>query len=125
MGPQDPRGNALRYLRTVVVRLAEHFAEVIPLALHVMTHPSFDPASLARAQPMVLTVLQEGLAKRLAALAERGEFPQASAAVAAQLFVSLAHDWALRRVHGAFPLDVRDLKEMVNVVWKGLHGRDD
>src|SRR5262249_1403773 len=39
LGPRDPPEDALAYLRTAVVRLGEHFAEVIPLALRVMMHP--------------------------------------------------------------------------------------
>jgi hypothetical protein len=41
-------------------------------------------------------------------------------AVTARLLISLAHDWALRRVHETSPSGVRELKEMVDVVWKGL-----
>src|SRR5262249_7973182 len=40
LGPADPGGDPRDYLRSAVVRLGEYFAEVIPLALHVMTHPS-------------------------------------------------------------------------------------
>src|SRR5215831_12862988 len=103
LGPKHPPEDALTFLHTVVVRLGEHFAEVIPLALRVMMHPSFDPASLARAPPGGPAILQEALAERLAALARRGELATRSAAAAARLLVSLAHDWALRRVHGASP----------------------
>src|SRR5262245_46650519 len=39
LGPKDPPEDALAYLHAVVLRLGEHFAEVIPLALHVLTHP--------------------------------------------------------------------------------------
>src|SRR5262249_24603124 len=89
LGPPDPSEDALTYLRTVVVRLGEHFAEVIPLALRVMAHPSFDPASLARAQPGGPPVLQESLAERLASLARRGELAMPSAAaVTARLLLS-------------------------------------
>jgi AcrR family transcriptional regulator len=123
LGPKNPTEDALTYLHTVVVRLGEHFAEVIPLALRVMTHPSFDPASLARAQPGGPAILQAGLAERLAALARRGELAMPSAAVTARLLVSLAHDWALRRVHGACSRGVRELKDMVDVVWEGLRAR--
>src|SRR5262249_19603258 len=72
LGPKNPPEDALAYLHAVVVRLGEHFADVIPLALRVMTHPSFDPASLARAQPGGPAVLPEGLAERLASLPRRG-----------------------------------------------------
>jgi AcrR family transcriptional regulator len=123
LGPKNPPEEALPYLHAVVVRLGEHFAEVIPLALRVMTHPSFDPASLARAPPGGPAVLQEGLAERLAALARRGELALPGAAVTARLVLSLAHDWALRRVHGAAPRSVRELKDMVDVVWEGLRPR--
>jgi AcrR family transcriptional regulator len=123
LGPKNPPEDALTYLHTVVVRLGEHFAEVIPLALRVMMHPSFDPASLARVQPGGPPELQEGLAQRLAALARRGELAMASPAVTARLLVSLAHDWALRRVHGISPRGVRELKELVDVVWEGLRAR--
>ena len=123
LGPKDPAEDALIYVRTVVVRLAEHFAEVIPLALRVMMHPSFDPASLAHAQPGGPAVLLEGLAERLASLARREELAMPSAAVAARLFVSLAHDWALHRMHGTSSRDVGELKEMVDLVWEGLRAR--
>ena len=123
LGPKVPTEDALTYLHAVVIRLGEYFAEVIPLALRVMAHPSFDPASLARAQPGGPAVLQEGLAERLEALARRGDLSMASAAVTARLLMSLAHDWALRRVHGASARGVRELKEMVDVVWEGLRPR--
>jgi AcrR family transcriptional regulator len=123
LGPKDPPEDARAYLHAVVVRLGEHFAEVIPLALRVMAHPSFDRASLARAPPGGPAVLLEGLAERLTVLARRGELTLRSPAVTARLLVSLAHDWALRRVHGTSPRGVRELKEMVDVVWEGLRGR--
>jgi AcrR family transcriptional regulator len=123
LGPRDPPGDALTYLRAVVVRLGKHFAEVIPLALRVMMHPSFDPASLARAQPGGPAVLKEALAERLASLARRGELAMPSASVTARLLLSLAHDWALRGVHGPPSGGVRELKDMVDVVWEGLRAR--
>jgi AcrR family transcriptional regulator len=124
LGPKDPSEDALDYLHAVVARLGGHFGEVIPLALHVITHPSFDPARLAHVHPGGPAVLVEGLAVRLAALARRGELAMASAAVTARLLVSLAHDWALGRVHGGSPRGVRELKEMVDVVWEGLRVRE-
>src|ERR1700720_4293212 len=51
LGPADPGEDAHAYLRAVVVRLGKFFGEVIPLALRVMTHPSFEPGTLTRAQP--------------------------------------------------------------------------
>jgi AcrR family transcriptional regulator len=123
LGPKEPEEDALSYLHAVVVRLGKHFAQVIPLAMHVMTHPSFDPARLARAHIGGPAVLVEGLAERLAVLAHRDELAMPSAAATARLLVSLAHDWALRRVYSTSSRDVRELKDMVNVVWKGLRPR--
>ena len=71
LGPEDPPDDAHKYLCTVLRRLGEYFAEVIPLALRVMMHPSFDPASLSRTTPGGPAELREGLAKRLASLARR------------------------------------------------------
>jgi AcrR family transcriptional regulator len=123
LGPKDPSEDALAYLHAVVVRLGQEFAEVIPLALHVLTHPSSDPARLAQARPGGPAVLVEGLAERLAALARRGELAMPSAAVTARLLVSLAHDWALRHVHASSSCGLRELKDMVDVVWEGLRVR--
>ena len=123
LGPKDPSEDARGYLHTVVVRLGKHFAEVIPLALHVMTHPSFDPASLARAHVGGPSIIHEGFAERLASLARRGEITIPSAIIAAGLLTSLAHDWALGRMHAKSPRGVRELKAMVDVVWEGLRKR--
>jgi len=123
LGPKDPREDAITYLHAVVLRLGKHFADVIPLALHVMTHPSFDPAHLVRAHVGGPAALVEGLAERLAALARRERLTMPSAATTARLLVSLAHDWALRRVYSTSSRDVRELKDMVHVVWNGLRSR--
>ncbi len=124
LGPMDPPDDAHAYLRAVVVRLGKYFGEVIPLALRVMTHPSFDPGSLARAQPNAAGVLQEGLMQRLESLAVRKKLVIASETQTARLLVSLAHDWALGRVlTPARPRTDRDLKAMVDVVWEGLRAR--
>jgi hypothetical protein len=107
----------------VVARLGKQFAEVIPLALHVMTHPSFDPASLRHAHFGGPDALLKGLAERLEALARREELALPSPAATARLLVSLAHDWALRHVHSNKSGGARELKDMVNVVWQGLWPR--
>src|SRR5262245_45389845 len=72
LGPEDPPDDAVAYVRAVVVRVGKYFAEVIPVALRIMTHPSFDHGALARAQPTGAAVLKEGLTERLASLARRG-----------------------------------------------------
>jgi AcrR family transcriptional regulator len=123
LGPEEPAEDALTYVHSVVMRLEEHFAEVIPLALHVMTHPSFDPAHLARAHSGGPGAILEALALRLAALARRGELAKRSAAITARLLVGLAHDWALGQILGNTSRDVRELNDMVDVVWVGLRPR--
>lgn len=122
LGPSQPSEDAQAYLRAVVVRLGKYFAEVIPLALRVMTHPSFDPGSLARAQPNAAAVLKEALAERLAFLARRKRMALQSEAMTARLLVSLAHDWALGTVLSPAGSAHREgeLKKMVDVVWEGL-----
>ncbi len=126
LGPKEPPGDAQQYLRAVVVRLGEYFADVIPQALRVMTHPSFDPATFARAQPRAAVVLRDGLAERLAFLARRRRLATASTEVTARLLVSVAHDWGLGSVlaGGTSVARGRDLKAMVDVVWEGLRVRE-
>ena len=124
LGPQDPSDDAHAYLRTVVLRIGKYLAEVIPLALRVMTHPSFDPAALARAQPNAAATLRAQLAQRLASLARRKRLAVQSVDVTARLLVSLAHDWALGGVLSPGKSNrERDLKAMVDVVWEGLRGK--
>jgi AcrR family transcriptional regulator len=123
LGPSDPSDDARTYLRAVAVRLGEHFAEVIPLALRVMMHPSRDPAGPVSYRPGGPVILSTELAERLKALVRRGEIATPSAVATARVLISLAHDWALRHVHGA-ARGVRELKEMVDVVWEGLRPRE-
>jgi AcrR family transcriptional regulator len=124
LGPKDPVEDAHTYLRTVVVRLGEYFADILPLVVHMMTHPSFDHTVFARHtsnQPAAR--LREGLAERIASLARRKRIVAPSATLAARLLVSLAHDWALGRIHLMSSRSVRELEEMVDIVWVGLRGR--
>jgi AcrR family transcriptional regulator len=125
LGPDEPPEDAHMYLQGVVVRIGKYFAEVIPLALRVMTHPSFDPGSLARAQPTGAAVLQQALVARLASLVRRKRIVMSSEAMTARVLVSLAHDWALGGVlsPGNRPHRERELKDMVDVVWQGLEPR--
>ena len=123
LGPDDPAGDAREYLHGVVLRLAKYFGEVIPLALHLMTHPSFDRAVFQRMQAGGPADLKEGLARRLAALARRGEMKLSSANVTARLLVSLAHDWALGHAMSHATPRPRELKEIIDVVWEGLRKR--
>ena len=122
LGPADPAGDGRGYLHQAVVRVGEYFAEVIPLALRLMTHPSFDHASFARAQPAAHDLLQQALAIRLESLVRRGRVASQSSPAVARVLVSLAHDWALAGVFSHEPAArrVRRLKEMIDVVWNGL-----
>lgn len=124
LGPIDPPDDAREYLRIVVVRLGKHFADVIPLALHVMTHPSFSVSMLPRVQA-ALSELKHGLTLRLVGLSRRGKIVTTSESTTAQLIVSLAHDWALGNATAqvASSKDIRLLEEMVDVVWEAIRPR--
>ena len=125
LGPEDPPDDAREYLRTVLGRLGEYFAEVIPLALRVMMHPSFDPASLARTTPGGPAELREGLSKRIASLARRKRLAAPDEVVVARLLLSLAHDWALgvAFAHGSPAPNDTWLEEVLGVLWQGLRCR--
>jgi AcrR family transcriptional regulator len=126
LGPDDPPDDAREYLRIVLRRLGEYFAEVIPLALRTMMHPSFDPALLSRAMPGGPDELREGLARRINSLARRQRLAASDEAVAARLLISLAHDWALgvAVAHGTVAAGDRRLEEFLGVLWEGLRHRD-
>jgi AcrR family transcriptional regulator len=126
LGPKDPPDDAHAYLHAVVVRIGGYFVEVLPLILHVMTHPSFDLAMLSRSKSASSDVcLRESLAQRLASLVSRRRMTTLAPDVTARLLISLAHDWALGMVlsPGALAQGDRELKKMVDVVWEGLRGR--
>jgi AcrR family transcriptional regulator len=124
LGPEDPIDDAHRYLRIVLRRLGEYFAEVIPLGLRVMMHPSFNPASLSRTTPGGPAELREALVKRLASLARRKRLAVSDEVVLARLLLSLAHDWALQLsfAHESVAAKDRRLEEYVDVLWDGLRG---
>ena len=103
-------------------RLGEYFSEVIPLALRVMMHPSFDPASLSRTTPGGPAELREALAKRLASLARRERLRVSDEAV-----LSSAPPESCARLgaqvafaHGAVAPNDRRLADYVDVLWEGL-----
>lgn len=126
LGPAEPPDDAQAYLRGVVLRLGRYFAEVIPLALHVMTHPSFDPATFMQAHPRSHNLMREGLVERLTSLVRRERLATSSVLATARLLVSLAHDWGLQAAlgGGTTPQREKDLKELVDIVWDGLQPRD-
>ena len=122
LGPPEPPADARAFLRQVTVRLGQYFADVIPLALHLMTHPAFDPAVFARAQPTASAILRGGLADRIRLLADRKRVTAPDPHAAARLLVSLAHDWGLGGVLSprAASARLRELNDLVDVVWAGL-----
>lgn len=121
LGPEDPPEDAHKYLRMTIAKIAKYFAEIIPEALHVTTHPSFDPAVFSRG-PMPSALLRQALATRLQSLMKRKRVSLSSADAAARLLVSLAHDWALGRalMHQRSSKRDKELQELVDVVWEGL-----
>lgn len=125
LGPVDPPGDPRAYLRKVIVRLARHFEQVIPLAVRMMTHPSFDQGALARARPTGAAVLREALTARLESLARRKRLASGTEATAARLVVSLSHDWALRGVLSPGTPSASDARliELVELVWHGIRPR--
>lgn len=124
LGPADPTGDPRKYLRTVTIRIADYFGTAIPLALRVMTHPSFDSASLARAQPTPATMIRDGLTLRLKSVAKRGKITRGSEAATARVLVSVAHDWALNGVLSpASKSSTARLVELIDVIWNGARPR--
>ena len=126
LGPKEPLGDARQYLGEVLRRLGAYFAEVIPLALRVMMHPSFDPASLSRTTPGGPDELRAELAKRIASLKARGQLRSADPHTVARLLLSLAHDWGLGVAfsQGSVAND-RRLHDFLGVLWEGLEPVED
>jgi AcrR family transcriptional regulator len=124
LGPEAPDVSAREYLRTVVGRMADYFGEVLPLAVRLITHPSFDHKSLGRAQAAP-EKLRQGLIARLQRFESRGELRRSVAEPLAQMLVNLAHDWALSAVMSGKSSSRRvaerdaEIAAMVDVVWKG------
>jgi AcrR family transcriptional regulator len=124
LGPEEPTVAAREYLGQVVVRMAEYFGEVLPIAMRLITHPSFDRSSLGRAWTTAAR-LHEGLARRLGAFEKDRQLRRGVAEVTTQLLVSLAHDWALGKVMSPRTAAKRtsELEAMIDVVWKGAAPR--
>ena len=124
LGPDDPPEDARKYLRSTIAKIAEYFAEIIPGALHVTTHPSFDPSVFSRG-PMPSALLRQGLANRLQSLAIRKRVAVSSVEAASRLLVSVAHDWALGQalMHQRSPKRAKELQDLIDVVWEGLRPR--
>jgi AcrR family transcriptional regulator len=121
LGPPAPPADARRHLADLMVRLGRHYAEVIPVALRLMTHPAFDPSKVG--PPGGGLSLRDGLANRLSELADRGQIAGVEATAVARLLISLAHDWGLAGAMSGGKRTAtheRELREMVDAVWTGL-----
>jgi AcrR family transcriptional regulator len=94
LGPEEPEEDASSYVKGVLERMTTYFGEILPLALRLMTHPSFEPKSLGHAHAGPER-LREGLAIRLKWLEGRKVLRRGTAQPLAQLVFSLAHDSAL------------------------------
>jgi AcrR family transcriptional regulator len=121
LGPEPPNEVARTFLRNVLVRMARHFAEVIPLAIQIITHPSAHRSGMERAQSG-LAQLHKALVARLAWFETQELVRPSTGKRTAQLLVSLAHDWAMGHagLHPGSRHGTQDLEEMAEIVWKGI-----
>jgi len=94
LGPDEPEQDASSYLKGVVGRMTSYFSEILPLALRLMAHPSFDRKSLGQAQ-VGPEKLREGLVRRLKGLEARKVLRKGTAEPLAQLLINVSHDSAL------------------------------
>jgi AcrR family transcriptional regulator len=120
LGPEPPVEDAPTFLKSVLLRTAKHFGEVIPLALQIITHPSARGAGREHVQAG-LAQLQKGLTSRLVWF-ENQSMRAGTAERAAQMLVSLAHDFALGHsgIHPGGGHGVHELEEMAELVWNGI-----
>lgn len=122
-GRDDRSEDPHLWIRRVVERLSEYFAEIVPRALQVMRHPSFDPSGGGPTYAASTTdALEAELARRLRGLRGSREIAAGSEKAAARLLVSLAHDWGLRNILRCCDVrsDRRVLAAMIEILWKGL-----
>ena len=113
----DPRA----YLHGVTLRMAEHFGQVLPVALRLVTHPAFDRSTLGRALSGPAR-MHASLVGHLNTFAKQKRMRRGVEAATAQLLVSLAHDWALGHAMSGkrLPKHAPELEAMVDLVWNGL-----
>jgi AcrR family transcriptional regulator len=121
LGPEPPTAEMPAFLATVLVRLATYFAEVIPLAIQLMTHPTAQRSGASRAQAG-MDQLRRALVSRLAWFESREVVRRSGAERTAQLVLSLAHDWALGDAgpHRRRGRGTRELEEMAEIIWRGI-----
>lgn len=122
-GPVEPSGDPRIWVHRVVERMSGYFAEILPLAIQVMLHPSFDVSRGGPTEAASTTDRFEAeLATRLRGLEGNRKIAAGAEGAAARLLVSLAHDWALRSFLRCCDVnsDRRRLAAMVGIAWKGL-----
>ncbi len=123
LGPLEPTAAPREYLLQAMERMADYFAEVLPIAIQVMMHPSFDMKTWAKYQHVnAAAQLTEALTRRLQLLEDRGAIAPGSSAPAAGLVTTLAHDWGLRAAMSRNPAaSGRTASGMlVELLWRGL-----
>jgi AcrR family transcriptional regulator len=123
LGRDEAVGDPRTWIREVVERISAHYVEIVPMALQMVQHPSFDPKKGGPTEATRTTdELELELARRLRGLGRRGGVSAGSEKAVARLLVSLAHDRALRSVlrSGDVRSDRRLLAGMVDVLWRGL-----
>ena len=119
LGPERPDVDAPSYMTRVLCKLEAYFSDVIPLALHVLTHPSFDHATLGRAMAGAARV-HEGLARRLEWFEGKKQIRKSTSVIAAKMLVSLAHDAALSGAPHGSELKSKELEAMAQLLWNGV-----
>jgi AcrR family transcriptional regulator len=127
-GTESPSGDPRLWIRRVVERMSSYFAEIVPLAIQVMLHPSFEVSRDGPTETASVSDRLEGeLAARLRGLEGTRAIAAGAERAAARLLVSLAHDWALRSFLRRCDVatDRRLLVAMLEIAWQGLEPRKD
>jgi AcrR family transcriptional regulator len=125
-GSQEPTEDAERYLRRTVGRMGSYFAEVVPLVMRILAHPSFVMEEFTQAKPLsVASQIEAELRKRLLILQENKLLNDVGVGDAAHVLTSLAHDWGLRGSISTKSAEQRrrELDRSVVVVLRGIGAR--
>ncbi len=129
LGPEAPALSPREFFARTAENLAGYFGEVLPLAVRLITHPSFDHKSLGRVHGGQER-LRAGLVLRLRSFEAARRLRKGTAEPLTQLLISLAHDWALSNV--LYPRsaarrgheDAPSLTDLVDLVWRGAAPAD-
>jgi AcrR family transcriptional regulator len=120
-GAEPPVEEVSAFVTNVVVRMAKYFADVIPLAIQVITHPGAPGPGVEHAQS-ALGELHKALVSRLAWFERHKLVRPSTAKRTAQLLMSLAHDWAISHAgfHPGGKHSTKELEEMADIVCRGI-----